>query len=51
MVHVNWLLLAVFNAGRSNAYMVEDESEDPFEIDLPVDSLEVDDAAKTMSGI
>ncbi len=45
----HWSIIAVFNAGMTNADMVEDESEYPYDMDIPamvfLDSLTLHDAA------
>ncbi len=44
-----WSIIAVFNAGMINADLVEDESEDPYDMELPalvvLDSLKLHDSA------
>ena len=45
----HWSIMAVFNAGMINADLVEDDSEDPYELEVPalkfLDSLKLYDAA------
>ena len=45
----HWSIMAVFNAGMINADLVEDDSEDPNELEVPalifLDSLKLHDAA------
>ena len=45
----HWSIIAVYNAGMINADLVEDESEDPYDMEVPalvfLDSLKLHDAA------